>query len=89
MVDQNVLTVFIALTAVAVLIQCGILLGLCFMSFKLTRQADRAAEVARTFLGPIQHTAEHLQVLAARMTEVGAVVHSQLRQFEQWRRGAR
>ena len=37
MVDQNLLTIFVALTAVAVLIQTGILVGFYLVSAKLSR----------------------------------------------------
>ena len=41
MVDQNLLTVFLAVTAVAVLIQTGILIGFYVVSTQLSRQADQ------------------------------------------------
>jgi hypothetical protein len=77
MVDQNLLTVFIALTAAAVLIQTGILVGFYFLSTKLSRQADQAVDVARNLLGPLQTTAENLQSVSERLTE-----------FRWWRRAA-
>jgi hypothetical protein len=77
MVDQNLLTVFIALAAAAVLIQTGILVGFYFLSTKLSRQADQAVDVARNLLGPLQTTAENLQSVSERLTE-----------FRWWRRAA-
>ena len=84
MVDQNLLTIFIALTAVAVLIQTGILVGFFFVSTKLSRQADQALDTARNLLGPIQTTVENLQTVSARVAEFGAVTRGQLRQLEGW-----
>jgi hypothetical protein len=55
MVDKNLLTIFIAVTAVAVLIQTGILAGFFFLSTKLSRQADQAMDVTRTMLDGISH----------------------------------
>ena len=84
MVDQNLLTIFIALTALAVLIQAGILVGFYFLSTKLSRQADRAMDVSRNLLGPLQTTAENLRAVSARLAEFSANTQEQLRRFERW-----
>ena len=54
MVNSNLLTIFIALTAVAVLIQTGILAGFYFLSTKLSRQADQAVDASRNLVGPFR-----------------------------------
>ena len=87
MADQNLLIIFIALTAVAVLIQTAILAGFYFVSLKLSRQANQAMDATRNLLGPIQTAAENLQAVSARATEVGASIRTQLREFEGWWRG--
>ena len=84
MVDQNLLTIFVALTALAVLIQTGILVGFYFLSTKLSRQADRAADVTRNLLGPLQKTVENLQGVSARIVEFGAATREQLQHLEHW-----
>jgi hypothetical protein len=61
MVDQSLLTIFVALTGVAVLIQTGILIGFYFVSLKLSRQADQAMAATRGVLTPLQGVAESLQ----------------------------
>ena len=76
MVDQHLLTIFVALTAVAVLIQTGILAGFYFLSTKLGRQADQATDAARNLLGPLQTTAENLQAVTARIAELGSRLRS-------------
>jgi len=89
MVDQNLLTIFVALTTLAVLIQTGILLGLYFASTKLRRQADHALEATRSILGPVHTAVENLQVVTSRIAEFANATQSQLRQLEQrWRRSA-
>ena len=82
MVDQNLLTIFVALTAVAVLIQTGILVGFYLVSAKLSRQADEALEVTRNVLGPLQSAVENLRAVTARIAEFSAST----RQW--WRRSA-
>jgi hypothetical protein len=85
MVDQNLLTIFIALTAVAVLIQAGILVGFYFLSTKLSRQADQALDITRNLLGPVHTTAQNLEAVTARLARLSAVTQEQLRQFtEHW-----
>lgn len=69
MVDQNLLTIFLAVTTAAVLIQTGILAGFYFLSTKLSRQADHALDVSRNLLGPLQSTVENLQTATARIVE--------------------
>jgi hypothetical protein len=84
MVDQNLLTIFVALTAAAVLIQTGILVGFYFLSTKLSRQADQAVDATRTLLGPLQTVAENLQTVSARLAEFGSSTRGQMRQVEEW-----
>jgi hypothetical protein len=87
MVDQNLLTIFVALTAVAVLIQAGILLGFYFLSTKLSRQADQAMDVTRNLIGPVHAAAQNLEAVSARIAKVSAVAQEQLRHFEhRWKR---
>jgi hypothetical protein len=84
MTDQTLLTIFVALTAVAVLIQTGILVGVYFLSTKLTRQADNAIDMSRNLLGPLQRTVENLQAVSARIAEFSSRTQQQLRQLEHW-----
>ena len=86
MVDQNLLTIFVGLTTLAVLIQTGILVGLYFVSSKVSRQADQAMDMARNVMGPVQNAVTNLQSVSARMAEFGQKMPGQLRQFENWLR---
>jgi len=89
MVDQNLLTIFIALTTIAVLIQTGILAGLYFVSMKVNRQVDYAMDVTRNLLGPLQTTVENLQAVSKTVAEYSSKAHGQLRQLEhRWTRRA-
>lgn len=84
MMDQDLLTIFIALTCAAVLLQTGILAGFYFLSTKLSRQADQAVDVTRNLLGPLQTTAETLQTVSGHLAAFGSSTHGHLRDFEQW-----
>jgi hypothetical protein len=82
--NEDLLTIFVALTAVAVLIQTGILVGFYFLSTKLSRQADRALDKSRNMVGPLHNVADKLQDVSARMAEIGATVQEKLRQLDHW-----
>jgi hypothetical protein len=84
MADQNLLTIFLALTAVAVLIQTGILVGFYLASLKLSRQFDQAMDLTRNLLGPLQNAVENLRGVTASVAEFSASTRGQLRQLEGW-----
>ena len=84
MVDQHLLTIFVALTAVAVLIQTGILVGFYFVSTKLSRQADYAIDMSRKVLGPAQTTVENLKIVSGQIADISSKMPDQMRQLEQW-----
>jgi hypothetical protein len=89
MADQNLFTIFLVVTAVAIFIQTGILAGFYFMSAKLSKQIDHALDVTRGVVGPMQSTADNLRVVTGRIAELSATVQEQLRQLERrWGRGA-
>jgi hypothetical protein len=89
MVDQRLLTIFVALTSVAVLIQTGILAGLYLLSMKVNRQVDYAMDVTRNLLGPLPTTVENLQAVSKTVADLSSKAHGQLRQIEhRWTRRA-
>jgi hypothetical protein len=60
MAAQSLLTIFIALTTVAVLIQTGILVGVFFLSTKLSRRADQTMDRTHNVLARIVGWRRHL-----------------------------
>ena len=82
MADQHLLTIFIAITAVAILIQTGITAGLCFVSFKMSRQAERAAAEAKRYVEPAQRLINQLESAANRLAEFTAESKTQLHEME-------
>ena len=81
MADQNLLTIFLALTALAILIQTGILIGLFFVSSKLNRQAERALDASQNLFGPLEKAAENLRIVSERAVEFGASGEGRLRKL--------
>ena len=84
MVDQNLLTIFLAITALAVIIQTGILVGFYFASLKLSRQFDQIVRLTRNVVGPLENAVENLRNVTARVAEFSASTRGQLRQIENW-----
>jgi len=82
MADQNLLTIFVAVTALAVLIQTGILVGFYFASLKLSRQLDQAMDLTQNLFGPLQSTVQNLRNVTARIAEFSASTRGW------WRRSA-
>jgi len=83
MVNQDLLTVFVALTSAAVLIQTGILIGMFILTRKISAQADRATQQARTLMsGKAITLADQLQSLTARLAEYGLTAQVKVGQFE-------
>ena len=83
MADQNLLTVFIALTTLAVLIQTGIVAGLLFATLKMSHQADRAIIEARRLFEPAHRFLDALETASVRLAEFSASSHGTLRQAEE------
>jgi len=82
MADQNLLTIFVAVTALAVLIQTGIVAGIFFASLKISRQADRAAAEARRFVEPAHRMVNTLESASNQLADFSASTQASLRQWE-------
>ena len=82
MVDQQLLTIFIAVTAVAVLIQTGITVGLVFASYRMSQQADRAAAEGRKYSGRVRDLVDKAEAAGNRLVQLSASSRTQLHQME-------
>jgi len=82
MTDQNLLTLFVAVTALAVLIQTGIVAGLYFASLKISRQADRAAIEARKLVEPVHRMVNTLETTSNHLVEMGASTRDNVLRWE-------
>ena len=72
MAVQDLLTIFLALTALAILLQTGVLVSFYSVSWKLSHQVEQAMQATRNILGPVQAAAEILQAVSARITRRSA-----------------
>jgi hypothetical protein len=82
MVDQNLLTVFIALTTLSILIQTGIIAGLFYVTYKMSQQADRALGQSRRLYDPLHRIVDSLQTGSVRIHEFANSSRAKLKQTE-------
>jgi len=84
MVDQRLLSIFLAVTSVAVLIQTGIVVGLYFATAKMSHQAERALDITHSLVEPLHRTLGNLQTVTERVATFSSTAQGQLRHFEDW-----
>ena len=79
---EGLLTLFVALTAIAVITQAGVLVGIYIMSKRLSQQVDRFMKETREMMVPVRSIAENLRVASANLVEIGLSARDQFRQVE-------
>lgn len=79
---EGLLTLFVALTALAVVTQAGVLVAIYLMSKRLSDQVDRFMKETRDIMVPLGSVTENLRVASANIVEIGAVAREQFRRVE-------
>src|SRR5437879_886329 len=79
---EGLLTLFVALTAIAVITQAGVLVGIYIMSKRLSQQVERFMKETREMMVPVRSIAENLRVASANLVEIGLSAREQFRQVE-------
>ncbi len=79
---EGLLTLFVALTAVAVITQAGVLVGIYVMSKRLSEQVERFMKETREMMVPVRSIAENLRVASANLVEIGLSARDQFRRVE-------
>ena len=79
---EGLLTLFVALTTVAIITQAGVLLGIYFMSKRLSEQVERFMRETREMMVPIRSIAENLKTASANLVEIGLSARDQFRRVE-------
>ena len=78
--NQNLLTIFVALSTIAVLIQTGIAAGMLIATLKITQQANRAMAESRRLLEPTHRLMDSLETGSLKFSEFTASSQGALRQ---------
>lgn len=81
-VHQNLLTIFVAITTLAILIQTGIAAGLLIATMKMSAQTDRAVSQVKKLIGPANKAIETIETASVGVSRFGATSKHSLREFE-------
>jgi methylthioribose-1-phosphate isomerase len=79
---EGLLTLFVALTAIAIITQAGVLLGIYVMSRRLSDQVERFMKDTREMMVPVRSIAENLRIASANIVEIGLSARDQFRRVE-------
>jgi len=76
------LTVFVALTAVAVMTQAAVLVAIYMVSKRHSEQMERFMAETRELMAPIKTITENLRTASANFVEIGIAARDQFRRVE-------
>jgi hypothetical protein len=79
---DGMLTLFVALTAVAVMTQAGVLVAIYLQSKRLSDQLERFMNETRELMAPVKTITENLRVASANIVEIGVSAREQFRRVE-------
>lgn len=79
---DQLLTFFVALTALAVLAQACVLVAIYLMSKRLSNQIERFMSETREMMVPVKAITENLQVASTNIMELGISAREQFRRVE-------
>jgi len=75
-------TLFVALTALAVMTQAGVLVAIYLMSKRLSEQVERFMKETREMMVPMTTITENLRIASANIVEIGLSAREQFRRVE-------
>ncbi len=76
------LTLFVALAAVAIITQAGVLLAIYVMSKRLSEQVESFMKETHEMMVPVRSIAENLRIASANLVEIGLAARDQFRRVE-------
>ena len=79
---EGLMTLFVALTAIAIIAQAGVLIAIYLMSKRLSDQVERFMRDTREMMMPVRSIAENLRVASANLVEIGISARDQFRRVE-------
>jgi len=79
---EGLLTVFVALTAIAIAAQACALVGIYVMSQRLGKQIERFMSETREMMVPIKSVADNLRTASVNLVEIGISARDQFRRVE-------
>lgn len=79
---EGLLTLFVGLTALAVITQAAVLVAIYLMSKRLSNQVDRFMKDTREVMAPLKSITENLRAASANIVELGLAAREQFRRVE-------
>jgi hypothetical protein len=79
---EGLLTLFVALTAIAVITQAAVLIAIYIMSKRLSEQVERFIREARDLFVPMRSITENLKTASANIVDIGLSAREQFRRVE-------
>ena len=76
------LTLFVALTALAVMAQAGVLFAIYLMSKRLSEQVEHFMKDTREMMTPMRVITENLRTASANLVDIGLSAREQFRRVE-------
>ena len=80
---EGLLTLFVGLTAVAIVIQAGVLIAIYIVSKRVADQVEGLVREARPLIVPMKSIAENLRTASADLVEIGASAKVQFGRVEE------
>lgn len=79
---EGLLTLFVALTALAVITQAAVLVAIYIKSRRLAEQMERFMKETREVMVPVKSITENLRVASGNLVEIGMAARDQFRRVE-------
>ena len=79
---EGLMTLFVALTAIAIITQAGVLIAIYLVSKRLSDQVEHFMRDTREMMTPVRSIAENLRVASANLVEIGLSAREQFRRVE-------
>jgi methyl-accepting chemotaxis protein len=79
---EGLLTIFVALTAVAVMLQAGVLIAIYLVTKRTSEQLDKFTKDVREVIVPIRSIADNMKTVSEDLIEVGLSAKEQFRRVE-------
>ena len=79
---EGLMTLFVALTAIAIITQAGVLIAIYIMSKRLSEQVESFMKETREMMMPVRSIAENFRVTSANLVEIGLAARDQFRRVE-------
>lgn len=79
---EGLLTIFVALTAIAVMLQAGVLIAIYILTKRTSEQFNKFTKDARELMVPMKSIADNMKTVSEDFIEVGLSAKEQFRRVE-------